>query len=133
MKVNYTQQVIDLSNLTVCVCQVVSFDASATVEEFQSRLNQDTGMRKTGQSGFSLYSDDPTGKDLEHSLQGNLKVRLAQKHPIILETVLCVFILKNVLCPQICDIISKWEQASKEQHTGKSENARTVKLTYKNR
>uniref|UniRef100_A0A8C0Y879 Pleckstrin homology, MyTH4 and FERM domain containing H2 n=1 Tax=Cyprinus carpio carpio TaxID=630221 RepID=A0A8C0Y879_CYPCA len=86
--------------------QVVSFDASTTVEEFQSRLNQDTGMRKTAQSGFSLYSDDPTGKDLEHCLQGNLK---------------------------ICDIISKWEQASKEQHTGKSENARTVKLTYKNR
>ncbi|KAI2657602.1 Pleckstrin homology domain-containing family H member 2 [Labeo rohita] len=86
--------------------QARSFDASTTVEEFQSRLNQDTGMRKTGQSGFSLYSDDPTGKDLEHCLQGNLK---------------------------ICDIISKWEQASKEQHTGKSENARTVKLTYKNR
>ncbi|KAG1935917.1 pleckstriny domain-containing family H [Pimephales promelas] len=86
--------------------QVVGFDASSTVEEFQSRLNQDTGMRKTGQSGFSLYSDDPTGKDLEHCLQGNLK---------------------------ICDIIAKWEQASKEQHTGKSENARTVKLTYKNR
>lgn len=88
------------------MCQVVSFDASTTVEEFQSRLNQDTGTRKTGQSGFSLYSDDPTGKDLEHCLQGKLK---------------------------ICDIISKWEQASKEQHTGKSENARTVKLTYKNR
>uniref|UniRef100_A0A8C1A1U4 Pleckstrin homology, MyTH4 and FERM domain containing H2 n=1 Tax=Cyprinus carpio carpio TaxID=630221 RepID=A0A8C1A1U4_CYPCA len=86
--------------------QVVSFDASTTVEEFQSQLNQDTAMRKTGQSGFSLYSDDPTGKDLEHCLQGNLK---------------------------ICDIISKWEQASKEQHTGKSESARTVKLTYKNR
>ncbi|XP_048061581.1 LOW QUALITY PROTEIN: pleckstrin homology domain-containing family H member 2 [Megalobrama amblycephala] len=86
--------------------QVVGFDASTTVEEFQSRLNQDTGMRKTGQSGFSLYSDDPTGKDLEHCLQANLK---------------------------ICDIIAKWEQASKEQHTGKSENARTVKLTYKNR
>uniref|UniRef100_A0A8C2JIQ0 Pleckstrin homology domain containing, family H (with MyTH4 domain) member 2 n=1 Tax=Cyprinus carpio TaxID=7962 RepID=A0A8C2JIQ0_CYPCA len=68
--------------------QVVSFDASTTVEEFQSRLNQDTGMRKTAQSGFSLYSDDPTGKDLEHCLQGNLK---------------------------ICDIISKWEQASKVQ------------------
>ncbi|XP_052007697.1 pleckstrin homology domain-containing family H member 2-like [Xyrauchen texanus] len=86
--------------------QVVGFDASTTVEEFQSRLNQDTGMRKTGQIGFCLYSDDPTGRDIEHCLQGNLK---------------------------ICDIIAKWEQASKEQHTGKSENARTVKLTYKNR
>uniref|UniRef100_A0A8C7RUL4 Pleckstrin homology, MyTH4 and FERM domain containing H2 n=1 Tax=Oncorhynchus mykiss TaxID=8022 RepID=A0A8C7RUL4_ONCMY len=86
--------------------QVVGFDASTTVEEFQCRLNQDTGMRKTGQSGFSLYTDDPTGRELEHCLQGGIK---------------------------ICDIISKWEQASKEQHTGKSENTRTVRLTYKNR
>ncbi|XP_017319141.1 pleckstrin homology domain-containing family H member 2 [Ictalurus punctatus] len=86
--------------------QVVGFDASTTVEEFQNHLNQDTGMRKTGQSGFSLYSDDPTGQNLEHCLQGSL---------------------------MICDIISKWEQACKELHTGKSENTRTVKLTYKNR
>uniref|UniRef100_A0A8C6UW39 Pleckstrin homology domain containing, family H (with MyTH4 domain) member 2 n=1 Tax=Neogobius melanostomus TaxID=47308 RepID=A0A8C6UW39_9GOBI len=86
--------------------QVVSFDASTTVDEFQSRLNQDLGMRKTGLSGFSLYTDDPTGRELEHCLQGTIK---------------------------ICDIISKWEQASKEQNTGKSENTRTVRLTYKNR
>uniref|UniRef100_A0A8C4EKP9 Pleckstrin homology domain containing, family H (with MyTH4 domain) member 2 n=1 Tax=Dicentrarchus labrax TaxID=13489 RepID=A0A8C4EKP9_DICLA len=86
--------------------QVVSFDASTTVDEFQCRLNQDTGMRKTGLSGFSLYTDDPTGRELEHCLQGGIK---------------------------ICDIISKWELASKEQHTGKSENTRTVRLTYKNR
>ncbi|XP_034537477.1 pleckstrin homology domain-containing family H member 2 [Notolabrus celidotus] len=86
--------------------QVVSFDASTTVDEFQSRLNQDSSMRKTGLSGFSLYTDDPTGRELEHCLQGGVK---------------------------ICDIISKWEQASKEQHTGKSENTRTVRLTYKNR
>ncbi|KAI3362950.1 hypothetical protein L3Q82_011620, partial [Scortum barcoo] len=86
--------------------QVVSFDASTTVDEFQCRLNQDTCMRKTGLSGFSLYTDDPTGRELEHCLQGGIK---------------------------ICDIISKWEQASKEQHTGKSENTRTIRLTYKNR
>ncbi|KAM6915989.1 pleckstrin homology domain-containing family H member 2 [Xenentodon cancila] len=86
--------------------QVVSFDASTTVDEFQCRLNQDTGMRKTGLSGFSLYTDDPTGRELEHCLQGGIK---------------------------ICDIISKWEQASKEHHSGKSENTRTVRLTYKNR
>ncbi|KAA8584072.1 hypothetical protein FQN60_015280, partial [Etheostoma spectabile] len=86
--------------------QVVSFDASTTVDEFQCRLNQDTGIRKTGLSGFSLYTDDPTGRELEHCLQGGIK---------------------------ICDIISKWEQASKEKHTGKSENTRTVRLTYKNR
>uniref|UniRef100_A0AAY4DCV7 Uncharacterized protein n=1 Tax=Denticeps clupeoides TaxID=299321 RepID=A0AAY4DCV7_9TELE len=54
--------------------QVVSFDASTTVEEFQCRLNQDTGMRKSGQSGFSLYTDDPTGQELEHCLQGSLKI-----------------------------------------------------------
>ncbi|XP_028845370.1 pleckstrin homology domain-containing family H member 2 isoform X2 [Denticeps clupeoides] len=84
--------------------QVVSFDASTTVEEFQCRLNQDTGMRKSGQSGFSLYTDDPTGQELEHCLQGSLK---------------------------ICDIIAKWEQASK--HTGKSESTKSVRLTYKNR
>uniref|UniRef100_A0A3Q2V6M6 Pleckstrin homology domain containing, family H (with MyTH4 domain) member 2 n=1 Tax=Haplochromis burtoni TaxID=8153 RepID=A0A3Q2V6M6_HAPBU len=83
--------------------QVVSFDASTTVDEFQCRLNQDTGMRKTGLSGFSLYTDDPTGRSLEHCLQGGLK---------------------------ICDIISKWEQASKEHHTGKSENTRTVLFTF---
>ncbi|XP_076017082.1 pleckstrin homology domain-containing family H member 2 [Genypterus blacodes] len=86
--------------------QVVSFDASTTVDEFQCRLNQDTGIRKTGQSGFSLFTDDPTGRELEHCLLGGIK---------------------------ICDIISKWEQASKEQHTGKSENTRTVRLTYKSR
>uniref|UniRef100_A0A665TZS3 Pleckstrin homology domain containing, family H (with MyTH4 domain) member 2 n=1 Tax=Echeneis naucrates TaxID=173247 RepID=A0A665TZS3_ECHNA len=86
--------------------QVVSFDASTTVDEFQCRLNQDTGIRKTGLSGFSLYTDDPTGRELEHCLQGGIK---------------------------ICDIIAKWEQACKEQHTGKSENTRTVRLTYKNR
>ncbi|KAL6101564.1 plekhh2 [Pungitius sinensis] len=86
--------------------QVVSFDASTTVDEFQCRLNQDTGIRKTGLSGFSVYTDDPTGRELEHCLQGGIK---------------------------ICDIISKWEQASKEQHTGKSENTRTLRLTYKSR
>lgn len=35
---------------------------------------------------------------------------------------------------QICDAISKWEQALKELHTGKSEGGtRVVKLMYKNR
>ncbi|KAG8443617.1 hypothetical protein GDO86_008966 [Hymenochirus boettgeri] len=86
--------------------QVVGFDASTTVEEFLCTLNQDIGMRKQGQSGFALFTDDPSGKDFEHCVQGNLK---------------------------ICDIISKWEQASKEQHPGKCDVSRTVRLTYKNR
>nr|XP_023422058.1 pleckstrin homology domain-containing family H member 2 [Cavia porcellus] len=86
--------------------QVVGFDASTTVEEFLNTLNQDTGMRKPVLSGFALFTDDPAGRDLEHCLQGNIK---------------------------ICDIISKWEQASKEQQPGKCEGTRTVRLTYKNR
>ncbi|VTJ51778.1 Hypothetical predicted protein [Marmota monax] len=88
------------------IYQVVGFDASTTVEEFLNTLNQDTGMRKPLQSGFALFTDDPSGRDLEHCLQGNIK---------------------------ICDIISKWEQASKEQQPGKCEGTRTVRLTYKNR
>ncbi|XP_073420313.1 pleckstrin homology domain-containing family H member 2 isoform X3 [Dendrobates tinctorius] len=86
--------------------QVVGFDASTTVEEFLCTLNQDIGMRNPAQSGFALFTDDPSGKDLEHCLQGNIK---------------------------ICDIISKWEQASKEQLPGKCDGTRTVRLTYKNR
>lgn len=59
----------------IAFSQVVSFDASTTVDEFQCRLNQDTGMRKTGLSGFSVYTDDPTGRELEHCLhQGSIKV-----------------------------------------------------------
>ncbi|KAM6220391.1 pleckstrin homology domain-containing family H member 2 isoform 1-T1 [Rhynchocyon petersi] len=88
------------------IYQVVGFDASTTVEEFLNTLNQDTRMRKPAQSGFALFSDDPSGRDLEHCLQGNIK---------------------------ICDIISKWEQASKELQPGKCEGTRTVRLTYKNR
>ncbi|KAM4042946.1 pleckstrin homology domain-containing family H member 2 [Anomaloglossus baeobatrachus] len=86
--------------------QVVGFDASTPVEEFLCTLNQDIGMRSPAQSGFALFTDDPSGKDLEHCLQGNIK---------------------------ICDIISKWEQASKEQLPGKCDGTRTVRLTYKNR
>ncbi|XP_059746882.1 pleckstrin homology domain-containing family H member 1 isoform X3 [Bos taurus] len=87
--------------------QVVGFDGSSTVDEFLQRLNQETGMRKSSHSGFALFTDDPAGRDLEHCLQGSVK---------------------------ICDAISKWEQALKELHTGKSEGGtRVVKLIYKNR
>ncbi|XP_074005042.1 pleckstrin homology domain-containing family H member 1 [Numenius arquata] len=87
--------------------QVVGFDGSSTVDEFIQRLNQETGMRKPSHMGFSLFTDDPSGRNLEHCLQGNTK---------------------------ICDVISKWEQALKELHPGKYEGGtRIVKLTYKNR
>lgn len=31
-------------------------------------------MRKPAESGFALFTDDPSGKDIEHCLQGNIKV-----------------------------------------------------------
>ncbi|XP_032261273.1 pleckstrin homology domain-containing family H member 1 isoform X4 [Phoca vitulina] len=87
--------------------QVVGFDGSSTVDEFLQHLNQETGMRKSSHSGFALFTDDPSGRDLEHCLQGSIK---------------------------ICDAISKWEQALKELHPGKAEGGtRVVKLMYKNR
>ncbi|XP_004584517.2 pleckstrin homology domain-containing family H member 1 [Ochotona princeps] len=87
--------------------QVVGFDGSSTVDEFLQRLNQETGMRRSSHSGFALFTDDPSGRDLEHCLQGSIK---------------------------ICDAISKWEQALKELHPGKTEGGtRVVKLMYKNR
>lgn len=86
--------------------EVVGFDGSTTVEEFLNTVNQRTGMRKPQISGFALFTDDPSGKDLEHCLQPANK---------------------------ICDVISKWEQALKELHPGKYEGTRTVRLTYKSR
>ncbi|XP_040925121.1 pleckstrin homology domain-containing family H member 1 isoform X2 [Betta splendens] len=86
--------------------QVVGFDGSTTVEEFLNTLNQRIGMRKPQLSGFALFTDDPSGKDLEHCLQPRAK---------------------------ICDVISKWEQALKELHPGKNEGTRIVRLTYKSR
>ncbi|XP_041827508.1 pleckstrin homology domain-containing family H member 1 isoform X2 [Melanotaenia boesemani] len=86
--------------------QVVGFDGSTTVEEFLNTLNQRIGMRKPQLTGFALFTDDPSGKDLEHCLQPSAK---------------------------ICDVISKWEQALKELHPGKNEGTRIVRLTYKNR
>ncbi|KAJ8340960.1 hypothetical protein SKAU_G00332510 [Synaphobranchus kaupii] len=86
--------------------QVVGFDGSTTVEEFLNTLNQKAGMRKPLVSGFALFTDDPSGKDLEHCLQPSVK---------------------------ICDVISKWEQALKELHPGKYEGTRIVRLTYKSR
>ncbi|KAM8736149.1 pleckstrin homology domain-containing family H member 1 isoform 1-T3 [Acanthopagrus schlegelii] len=86
--------------------QVVGFDGSTTVEEFLNTLNQRISVRKPQLSGFALFTDDPSGKDLEHCLQPSAK---------------------------ICDVISKWEQALKELHPGKNEGTRIVRLTYKNR
>ncbi|XP_071963475.1 pleckstrin homology domain-containing family H member 1-like isoform X2 [Antedon mediterranea] len=86
--------------------QVVSFDGSTTVRELVMTLNHQIGMRDNEQSGFALFTDDPSGRDAEHCLQGSVK---------------------------ICDVISKWEQTLKESQNGKIESTKVVKLTYKNR
>lgn len=64
------------SGTNTSLVQVVGFDGSSTVDEFLQRLNQETGMRKSSHSGFALFTDDPSGRDLEHCLQGSIKVMM---------------------------------------------------------
>uniref|UniRef100_A0A1A9VRA7 PH domain-containing protein n=1 Tax=Glossina austeni TaxID=7395 RepID=A0A1A9VRA7_GLOAU len=85
--------------------QVISFDGSTTIEEFQTTLAQEIGTRDAT-NGFCLFSDDPIEKDLEHYLDPLAK---------------------------LCDVISKWETALREKGSGKFENTRVIQLTYKNR
>lgn len=85
--------------------QVVSFDGSTTIDEFHTTLTQEIGCRDT-LNGFTLFSDDPIEKDLEHYLDPQTK---------------------------LCDVISKWETALREKGSGKFENSRVIQLTYKNR
>ncbi|XP_050745006.1 uncharacterized protein CG43867 isoform X11 [Drosophila biarmipes] len=67
--------------------QVVSFDGSTTIEEFQATLAHELGTRDAS-NGFCLFSDDPIEKDLEHYLDPLAK---------------------------LCDVISKWETALREK------------------
>lgn len=55
--------------------QVVSFDGSTTIEEFLSTLAQEIGCRESSANGFTLFSDDPIEKNLEHFIPLNAKVR----------------------------------------------------------
>ena len=48
--------------------QVIGFDGSTTVFEFLSELNQQLGTRSLEHSGFTIHSDDPIDKDLDHAL-----------------------------------------------------------------
>ncbi|XP_045451931.1 uncharacterized protein CG43867 [Melitaea cinxia] len=86
--------------------QVVSFDGSTTVEEFLSTLSTELGCREPTASGFALFSDDPIEKDLEHHIKPDKK---------------------------LCDVISKWETALREKGSGKFENSRVIRLTFRNR
>lgn len=70
------------SRTNTCPLQVVGFDGSSTVDEFLQRLNQETGMRKSSHSGFALFTDDPSGRELEHCLQGTVKVMASILNPL---------------------------------------------------
>lgn len=125
--------------------QVVGFDGSTTVEEFLHTLNQRIGVRKPKLSGFALFTDDPSGKDLEHCLQSSAKVREWLRVRWHLKSSLdssasshCPLLAEpnqqtQISACQICDVISRWEQTLKELHPGKNEGTRIVRLTYKNR
>jgi hypothetical protein len=86
--------------------QVVSFDGSTTVEELLASLVQEIGCRDVAQSGYTLSSDDPIDRDLEHYVSHSAKV---------------------------CDVISRWETALREKGSGKFENSRAIKLSFKSR
>lgn len=72
----------------VPLTQVVGFDGSTTVEEFLHTLNQRIGVRKPQLSGFTLFTDDPYGKDLEHCLQSSAKVSAPLSYHLMAENCL---------------------------------------------
>ena len=85
---------------------VVGFDGSTTIAEFLHTLNLDIGCRGIELSGFTIFSDDPIEKNVDHCLNQQDKV---------------------------CDVISRWETALREKGSGKFENKRVIRFTYKNR
>eukprot|EP00092_Neocalanus_flemingeri_P001971 GFUD01002103.1.p1 GENE.GFUD01002103.1~~GFUD01002103.1.p1 ORF type:complete len:1505 (+),score=292.95 GFUD01002103.1:136-4515(+) len=85
---------------------VVGFDGSTTIAEFLQTLNLDIGCRGIELSGFTIFSDDPIEKNMDHCLSQKDKV---------------------------CDVISRWETALREKGSGKFENKRVIRFTYKNR
>jgi hypothetical protein len=65
---------LDIILFIILVLKVVGFDGSTTIEEFLCTLNQETGCRDSQHSGFTLFSDDPIEKDLEHYIESQAKV-----------------------------------------------------------
>eukprot|EP00096_Caligus_rogercresseyi_P011374 TRINITY_DN4455_c0_g1_i1.p1 TRINITY_DN4455_c0_g1~~TRINITY_DN4455_c0_g1_i1.p1 ORF type:complete len:1004 (+),score=284.70 TRINITY_DN4455_c0_g1_i1:240-3014(+) len=86
--------------------QVVGFDGSTTIAEFLRELNNDISCRSVELNGFTIFSDDPIEKDIDHALHMDDKV---------------------------CDVISRWETALREKGMGKFENKKVIRFVYKNR
>ena len=57
-----------LFNEKYLISKVIGFDGSTTVSEFLSELNRQLGTRSLEHSGFTIHSDDPIDKDLDHAL-----------------------------------------------------------------
>ena len=85
---------------------VVGFDGSTTIAEFLITLSQDIGTRGIEQSGFTIFSDDPMERGMDHCLAQQDKV---------------------------CDVISRWETALRERGSGKFDPKRCIRFTYRNR
>ena len=60
--------------MTENLLQVVGFDGSTTIAEFLNDLVLEIGSRPVEISGFTIHSDDPIDKDLDHALHLEDKV-----------------------------------------------------------
>ena len=79
---------------TKCL-QVIGFDGSTTVSEFLSELNRQLGTRGVEHSGFTIHSDDPIDKDLDHALVMEDKVELSFDSKMIIQIkIFIIYIIK---------------------------------------
>ena len=76
------------------ILQVIGFDGSTTVSEFLSELNRQLGTRGVEHSGFTIHSDDPIDKDLDHALVMEDKVILSYDSKMTILYIL-LFLLLN--------------------------------------
>ena len=88
------------------IYHVVGFDGSTTMAEFLKTLCLEIGARSIEHSGFTIFSDDPMERGMEHCLAQQDKV---------------------------CDVISRWETALRERGSGKFDPKRCIRFTYRNR
>lgn len=52
----------------------MGFDGSGTIRELADQLERDLVVRPGNQSGFTVFSDDPIDKELDHALHPDEKV-----------------------------------------------------------
>jgi hypothetical protein len=62
--------------------KVVGFDGSTTIAEFLTDLVHEIGCRAVELSGFTIHSDDPIDKDLDHALHLEDKVSCGEQRAV---------------------------------------------------